>query len=166
MNHQYQAQGGNCSQGLMSYGQTSGGDGWRSFDSAPRDGTAIEVRCTYGVAPWYGLYRWTDEMTVTQDGVTHIMHSQQKRWAKVGDDCSGFTEDHSFTWRPYGGQAQSYVDPTGGFQNDPRYWRQAAAVKHGLPADYFEAEAARNERRNKRADMKAAGAPWYKRIFP
>ena len=25
---------------------------WRSMHDAPRDGTPIEIRCTYGVTPW------------------------------------------------------------------------------------------------------------------
>jgi len=114
----YQNQLGNCSHG------PSGG--WQPMASAPRNGTPIEVRCTYGAAPWYGLFRWTDEMSSEdQNGVVHTMRSQAKRWAKVGNDCSGFTEDSTFSWRPYAGQSQAYVDPTGGAQNTQKYWLDA-----------------------------------------
>lgn len=107
------------------------------METAPRDGTVIEVRCTYGVAPWYGIYRWGDKITVVQDGITHEMHGQP-RWVKVGDECSGFLEDQTFSWRPVTGMVSSYVDPTGGRQDDPAYWRAAVARKYGLPESYFE----------------------------
>lgn len=90
-------------------------DDWQPMASAPRDGTAIEVRCTFGVAPWYGLYHWID----TPFG---------SRWAKVGDENSGFTEDSTFMWRPYGGASKSYVDPTGGAQETSDYWIRAAGL--------------------------------------
>ena len=116
---------------------------WRGMATAPRDGTIIEVRCTYGVAPWYGLYRWTDRITLNQNGVIHEM-TGQPRWAKVGDDSSGFSEDSSFSWRPYNGAATAYIDPTGGLQDSPAYWRGAVAAKYGLPLNYFEQETAQN----------------------
>lgn len=126
--------------GLGGFGIIGGqeqGD-WHSMESAPRDGTIIEVRCTYGVAPWYGIFRWTDEMSYqNQDGTTTKLKGEP-RWTKVGDDASGFTEDGTFTWRPYRNDGAAYVDPTGGFQNDPRYWRQAVSRKYGLPLDHFE----------------------------
>ena len=30
---------------------------WRSMDSAPRDGTKIEIRCAYGGTPWVKIAR-------------------------------------------------------------------------------------------------------------
>lgn len=115
---------------------------WRSMTSAPHDGTIIEIRCTYGVAPWYGLYHWVAPTMSVQDQDGHWTKSTeaQKRWAKVGDDYSGFSEGGSFSWRPYSGSATQYVDPTGGAQNTAYYWRRAAALQKGLPGDYFEAE--------------------------
>lgn len=96
---------------------------WRPITEAPRNGTVIEIRCTYGVAPWFGLYRW-----ITPPG----------RWAKVGDDNFGFSEGPSFSWRPYHGVATEYVDPTGGAQDSMAYWRGAVAAKYGLPLNAFE----------------------------
>lgn len=109
---------------------------WRPIASAPRDGTIIEVRCTYGVAPWYGLYHWTEKITVQgtvcdwqgtcKPAQKTTVHSPG--WHKVGDDASGIAEDNSFMWRPYKGTAQGYVDPTGGAQDTDQYWRHAAGV--------------------------------------
>ena len=119
-------------------------DDWQPISTAPRDGTVIEIRCTYGVAPWFGIYRWTDgTMTLVQDGKEYTFKGEP-RWAKVGDDQSGFSEGPSFSWRPYKGDTASYVDPTGGAQNSMAYWRGASAASKGLPVDYFEKHVERN----------------------
>lgn len=34
---------------------------WRPVATAPRDGTIVEMLETYGIAPWYGIFRWTRE---------------------------------------------------------------------------------------------------------
>lgn len=81
------------------------GGGWKSVSSAPRDGTTVEMLETYGVAPWYGIF-----------------HFSEGRWEKVGDRYSGVEEDGCLFWRPYGGAAGSYVDPTGGAQESVAYW--------------------------------------------
>ena len=31
---------------------------WRPINTAPRDGTVIEIKNNYGLAPWYDLFRW------------------------------------------------------------------------------------------------------------
>lgn len=86
------------------------GNGWQSMGTAPKDGTVVEICCTYGVAPWYGLYCYKDD-----------------RWQRTDDERSGFTEDNSFHWRPYsnGQSSAQYVDPTGGAQNTRNYWLHA-----------------------------------------
>lgn len=33
--------------------------GWRSTETAPRDGTLVEIKCTYGVKPWVAPARWS-----------------------------------------------------------------------------------------------------------
>ena len=93
---------------------------WQHMSSAPRDGTIIETRCTYGVAPWYGLHKWDGARWVSPDGL------------------SGVTGESTLAWRPHNGDVAAYIDPTNGFQDDPKYWRQAVAVKYGLPKNHFE----------------------------
>jgi hypothetical protein len=117
---------------------------WQPITTAPKDGTIIEVRCTYGVAPWYGLFHWTKQITLlTQTG--KLVTSDSPGWHKVGEEASGFSEGPSFSWRPYKGTATAYVDPTGGMQNSAAYWRGAVAAKSGLPLNAFESQAKRNE---------------------
>jgi len=103
----------------------NGQSDWMPMDTAPRDGTVIEVRCTYGVAPWYGLHKWVEDR-------------YGRRWCDAVDDRKSVDEGYYLTWRPYRGAIADYVDPTNGAQNDSAYWRRAIAVKHGLRPDYFE----------------------------
>lgn len=129
---------------------TLGGEmDWQGMDSAPRDGTAIELKCTYGVAPWFGLFRWTNEAHAhTSDGRLETFTDSHFGWRGVGQHAGSSASDEGhLQWRPHDGDAASYVDPTGGRQNDPAYWRAAAARSIGKPADYFEVAAARNARK-------------------
>lgn len=100
--------------------------GWRSMESAPRDGTMIEIQNNWGVAPWFGRFRWNDE-----DG----------RWRQVGSEV--FNEEGRLiqwsacdadgdwlSWRPAPQHDGVYVDPTGGAQFTSEYWLQAC----GIPA--------------------------------
>lgn len=96
---------------------------WSEMASAPHDGTVIEVRCACGVAPWFELFRWDVE---------------RQRWADAKNPALSFTESRDFMWRPYTDSVENYVDPTGGRQYDPCYWREAAARSLGKPWDYFE----------------------------
>lgn len=141
-------------------------DDWRSMATAPRDGTWVELKCTYGVAPWYCIARWTDEVRAWgRNGWTETYRASKPSWVKPGG--GGPFYERSLHWRPYVGEVTSYVDPTGGMQDDPAYWRGAVASKHGLPLDYFEEAAARNAERNAASSgpPKTARRPWWKRIF-
>ena len=120
---------------------------WRPMSEALRDGTWVEVMNTYGVAPSYSLCRWTDE----------------KAWRSRGGNF--FREEGHLKWRPYAGDPDNYVDPTGGLQNDMAYWRGAVAAKYGLRLDHFEAEARRNERRNAKAELRAVERSWWRRLL-
>jgi hypothetical protein len=129
------------------------GGGWRPMSEAPHDGSVIEVRCTWGVAPWFGLYAWVDggwfkaskstpgtlkpgetgriDIAVPMDGQTHILgHKNLLAYS--------FDDGPEFTWRSFKGDSASYVDPTGGAQDSEGYWRGAAAASNGLPPSYFE----------------------------
>jgi hypothetical protein len=96
---------------------------WLPIETAPRDGTVIEIRNCFGVAPWYGLFVWD---------------APRREWRSAVDDRCGIIEGSYLTWRFYFSPVAEYSDPTGGFQNDPRYWREAVARKYRLPIDTFE----------------------------
>lgn len=108
-------------------------DDWRPIHTAPRNGTIIEIRCTYGVVPWYDLAKWTDERPLYGGGVIKT----KPAWILPLKGDSVFSEE-SLTWRPYDGTLENYTDPTGSFQKDPLYWRQAVAIKYGLSPNHFE----------------------------
>lgn len=156
--HQGYSAGLRNTAGLFGAGNGNGmaiGD-WQPMSTAPRDGTPVELRCTYGVAPWYGLFSWTDEAMVSvtichSDGTqTHEprqLHKVTPGWHDASGQ--GVSDEQYLTWRPYSGNAGGYVDPTGGLQDNPAYWRAAVAAKYGLPPDAYEKTAERNERKNK-----------------
>lgn len=135
-------------QGALSAGYSSAqlGDGrdWQPMSSAPRDGTWVELKCSYGVAPWYCVARWTNEdIAIGRDGPVKITNAEPA-WREP--EGGGPFSEGSLEWRPYRGEPEEYSDPTGGLQNSMAYWRGAVAAKHGLPADAFEEITARNER--------------------
>jgi hypothetical protein len=93
-------------------------DGWKSMDSAPRDGTVVELAETYGIAPWFGLHKFVDG-----------------RWQSTSDSRMGVYEDNCLYWRPHEGAAKSYVDPTGGKQNSIKYWCDAMHIGYDPKKD-------------------------------
>lgn len=107
--------------------------GWQKMDSAPRNGTVVELRNNYGVVPWYSISRWGNECT----------------WSDVTREGHYQDDNKNLMWRPFAGRAEEYVDPTNGMQNEAAYWRGAVAQKYGLPIDHFEAQVKRNERANR-----------------
>jgi hypothetical protein len=123
---------------------------WRSMDSAPRDGTVIEIANSYGIRPWYDLYRWEGPQpgeepavgtigTHTQDAAANHTHSfsSLRGWksaTRPGHGLRADDEEH-FRWRPYVGDPAAYVDPTNGAQETEEYWRGAAASQHDRPTE-------------------------------
>lgn len=81
--------------------------GWKQASSAPRDGTIVEMLQTYGVASWYGLFKYEPRMG----------------WVSITQPHMGVSEDCLF-WRPYKASGK-YVDPTNGAQDTPEYWCNA-----------------------------------------
>lgn len=117
-------------------------DGWRSMETAPRDGTVVEIKNSYGVAPWYDLMKWTDEtVAMNQDGISEP-YKTDYGWRSVKRLGHGLASESHSHWRPYQGDASGYEDPTGGLQWDMAYWRGAVAAKYGLPLNHFEEEVA------------------------
>jgi hypothetical protein len=116
------------------------GGGWQSMKSAPRDGTIIETKCSAGTAPWYGLHRWTGDKQFLdlRTGERDLSADGKASWVDAQDAARGVAESPHLQWRPYTGTVADYVDPTAGYQYDPRYWREAVARKYGYPPDHFE----------------------------
>ena len=111
------------------------GGGWRLISEAPRDGTVIETKNAYGVAPTYGLFKWTDE-SFFEDGTAF---KSEASWMNVHKKNMGISGEGSWlSWRPYVGNVTDYKDPTNGVQNDPGYWRGAVAAKGGFRSDIYE----------------------------
>ncbi len=95
--------------------------GWKPMSSAPRDGTVVEMIETYGVAPWYGIFKWTDEAISTDQNGNTVHFKTSKHWQQV-DRNGGLTDgDVCVFWRPYESTGE-YVDPTGGAQDSVTYW--------------------------------------------
>jgi hypothetical protein len=129
---------------------------WQTNATAPRDGTVIEYMNTYGVAPTYGLIRWTDEHVSLDQNNARRVFKGSPSWERAEPDAIGGTpiDTPTLLWRPFHGDPAHYIDPTGGAQNDAAYWRGAVAAKYGLAPNAFEAIAERNHRRNERAAAK------------
>lgn len=103
------------------------GDGWQSMENAPRDGTVIELCNTYGIAPWYGLHRWTKEQVVRdQEGKEFPFTLANPTWVDVQEEAQSVEDGPYLHWRPYTGDPASYVDPTNGAQKTDAYWVKAA----------------------------------------
>lgn len=126
---------------------------WISMNTALRDGTIIEIRNNYGVAPSYGIYRWTNETKCISNNGISKFKDDKFSWQNAQPDQSGSPFDEtSLTWRPYNGTVEDYRDPTEGMQNDMAYWRGAVASKYGLPLNHFEELAKNNELKNKTSE--------------
>jgi len=111
--------------GIISWRGVASEDKWQPMWKAPRDGTVIEMRNSYGVMPWYGLFKWTDMIASANDPTLHKI--DQPRWASVTQQgmSQGEESEQHLTWRPAPTTApRAYVDPTGGAQETPEYWRR------------------------------------------
>lgn len=109
--------------------------GWRSVDSAPHDGTVVEMMQTYGVAPWYGLFKWSkDGAALGQGGQVVKYVLERPEWVSVDSPGTGVVESACLFWRPYKG-AGKYVDPTNGFQNKMAYTCAALHLAYDAKRD-------------------------------
>lgn len=131
-----------CNIGARFQSLNADGGGWLPMQTAPRDGTPVELRNSYGVAPHYGLYKWTEESRfINSDSGSRTgvrLTPGECRWNHCnGSPCYPSSEAY-LLWRPYKGTQDAYIDPTNGAMNDGAYWRGAAAALHKLPPHYFE----------------------------
>lgn len=131
---------------------------WQTMGSAPRDGTWVEIKNSYGVAPYFGLARWTtDGLAQGSEGLVPFQH-EKPQW--VTDDGGGYGSEDKLTWRPYDGDIKAYVDPTNGMQNSPAYWRGAVCAEHGLPVDAMEEQTAKNVKIDLTHACSQSNVPW------
>lgn len=82
---------------------------WQDMNSAPRDGTVVEIKNSYGLLPTYGLFQWD-----TNWG---------GKWSSATQPGSGLVSgvEHKFQWRPYAGDSANYVD----YNPSDDDWRRA-----------------------------------------
>ena len=124
---------------------------WLEMGAAPRDGSVVEIACLAGIAPWYGLYRWTEPGDTYPDGEPY---GSEPGWRDplrlsggVGapnriDSTAWFsgprelyeaicrddpTGEKYLLWRPTAQDPAHYVDPTRGEQGGRAYWLRAIA---------------------------------------
>ncbi len=123
--------GQTCSSGAASnYG------GWKPAATAPHDGTVVEMMQTYGVAPWYGIFKWTKEVLAIQGSALKPFQTDSPTWVQQDNPGHYVSEDACLFWRPYKKAAGGkYVDPTGGAQNSVAYWCAAMHVQYDSKKD-------------------------------
>lgn len=92
--------------------------GWQPMGAAPRDGTVVETMNVYGLAPSYGLAKWSTTLRGRESPLS------RPAWASVDRDGSYCDDESTLYWRPFTGNADNYVDPTQGAQETPEYWKR------------------------------------------
>jgi hypothetical protein len=100
--------------------------GWKPASSAPRNGTTVEMMETYGIAPWYGQFKWSMDASAVEDGKVVHYKTATPSWVSVDNPGHGVSDDACLFWRPTKTPAK-YVDPTKGAQQSVAYW--CAAMK-------------------------------------
>lgn len=93
---------------------------WRGMNTAPRDGSVVWLRCTYGYEPWEGRFRWGSNSPF---GNSWVNADDPRR----GVDCEGY-----LTWRPSKDQTGAVpAEPNphqAQFDRENReFWRSARA---------------------------------------
>lgn len=120
-------------------------DGFSAINTAPRDGSIVEIKCKYGVVPWYGLFRWSDQgYAYGNQGLTECS-GWPLGWRGGGQSAgSNVDEGPYLLWKPFVGDPSAWKDPRGEYEVSAAYERGAIAAKYSLPLDYFEKETAKN----------------------
>lgn len=128
---------GNYYRQCSSISAANSGD-WKPIDRLPkqfRDGRAVELMETFGIAPWYGLFKWTNKVVAASSICDTKGHCKEMPAEEITVDygwhsaSNGIDEDNCLFWREYNG-SDHYVDPTGGAQNGIAYWCRAAGEKY------------------------------------
>lgn len=78
---------------------------WQSMDTAPKNGVVIEIMNTYGIAPWYGLFKWsaTQQIGGPQDPMKECDNSPSPyelypQHSFMGFTWGGFTQAEWDDW--------------------------------------------------------------------
>ncbi len=111
--------------------------GWMPSATAPHNGTVVEMMQTFGIAPWYGLFKWSDVTTsMSGHGPVQIKLSSPE-WVSADGQHGGMSGLECAFWRPYKKpETEKYTDPTGGAQNSVAYWCAAAHVAYDPKTGY------------------------------
>lgn len=70
---------------------------WKTMDSAPRDGTIIEIKHLSG---WQDIYQY--KISIYGDG---------PRWCKYDNNSFGIFEEENFRWRSFNKNPLNYNKP-------------------------------------------------------
>lgn len=133
-------------QRCYSISSSNGGD-WKQVSTAPKDGRKVEMLETHGIAPWYELFYWRAK-GVKYKTLVHFQIGDKRagvreeeftesegRWVQVSNPDMGVTEDSCLFWRPYMGDPNKYVDPTGGASRTVKYWCDAGHLAYDPKKD-------------------------------
>lgn len=97
--------------------------GWGRIETAPHDGTTVEIANSAGWETTYGLYRWADGEGWARSGPDYFNPQLPKDWPPGGLIGDG----PWYSWRPFNGDVNHYVDPTHGKQYSDNYFDAAFA---------------------------------------
>lgn len=90
------------------------GSGWHDMETAPRDGTTIEIENAGGGKPWRGLYRWGGVQDFYEDERLPGEDMSASGWRGVPNAGSGFYTGAK-AWRAFKGDPETYEDPYSSF---------------------------------------------------
>lgn len=86
---------------VISLPQIAMAQDWQPINTAPHDGTIIEIENTWGVHPWHDLRQWSNENQWWQS----VTKSNR------GTTCENRASKVTCRWRPYGGNISTYRGP-------------------------------------------------------
>jgi hypothetical protein len=86
--------------------------GWKTIDSAPKDGTVLEGMQTYGIAPYWSTVRFVNN-----------------HWVSGIDAAISLEPSTCLMWRPLKVAVLSYQEPTLGKQDTTGYWCDAMRLE-------------------------------------
>lgn len=108
---------------------------WRPGTQAPHDGTVVELMQTYGLAPTYGLFKWTRDIPSMEYGKIVFYTTENAVWINLDHLGMFMADSECIYWRPYRATSYKYADPTGGAQHTAKYWCNHMGVKYDTKTD-------------------------------